>query len=91
MRRGVGIGLIVLLLALAVVLVLSARNTARVSEAAAEAVQGDPARAEGTRAQSPEDSGGLPGLDDMKRATGEHGRRLEDALSPQTRSGSGED
>jgi hypothetical protein len=80
----VGIGLIVLLLALAIVLVLSARRSAEVSQAAVEVLQ--PGSPDGE--SSPVEGGGrLPGLDDMKRSTSGHTQRVEEVLEGTADSG----
>ena len=84
MRRGVGIGLIVVLLALAVVLVLSARRSAEVSQAAVEVLQPGVPDAESAPIEG---ASRLPGLDDMKRSTSDHTRRVGEALEGTADSG----
>jgi hypothetical protein len=79
-RRGIGVALIVLLLALATVLLLSARRSAEVVGAAGEALEGIEPSAESDAGEVVPGAGELPGLDEMKRATGQHADEVRKAL-----------
>lgn len=83
MRRGLGIGLIVLVLALAIVLVLAARQWGESAQTAIDVQQVLEAPPAGGAAGAPPTPGSaedLPGLREMKGATGEHTDRLREAL-----------
>jgi hypothetical protein len=71
--RGGSFGLVALLIVLLVVLLLAARDTRRAAPALA-----DPKAAPATAA---EELGGLPGVDEMKAATGAHADRVQEALA----------
>ena len=80
MKRGIGVALIVLLLALATALLLSARQSARVMEAAGPALRQDGAAADAPAGEAVPGAGALPCLDEMRNATGRHADDVEEAL-----------
>jgi hypothetical protein len=77
---GGGFGTVMLVIVMAIVLILAARNWMAVAPVAAEI---DPGGGDGrgqAEAGAALRNGQLPGLDDMRDATGDHAARLDDAL-----------